>query len=375
VRNTARRLLASRFVRRDLAAAVVPWLVARALVVGSLALARFSFDDVRAKPVQLSQGLFAWDAAFYRGIAEQGYGSVRAALRFFPLVPLTARGLGVVLAGNDALALLVVANVSALVFGALLHRLALRETGDDRLAVRAAWFAAIFPAGLVLVMGYAEATFMALSAAMFVALRSGNWVWAGTAGAVAGLSRPTAVLLTVPAAIEGLRHARRGAVRERLAAFGVTLAPLVGVAAYLVWVGREYGDAWLPFRLQGEQRRRGGFADPVSRVIEGIGDLAGGDRFGSGLHVLWAAAFVALVVVLARRFPASYAAYAAVAVVFGLAAENLDSFERYATSAFPLLLAVALVTGRDDVERPVLLLAGASLVAYATLAFVGRYVP
>jgi hypothetical protein len=106
-----------------------------------------------------------------------------------------------------------------------------------------------------------------------------------------------------------------------------------------------------------------------------VGDLVGGDRFGAGLHVVWAALFVVLVVVIARRLPASYAAYAGVTVLFALSAENLDSFERYATSAFPLLIAVAILTHREDVERPVLVLAGAGLVGYATLAFLGRHVP
>jgi hypothetical protein len=113
----------------------------------------------------------------------------------------------------------------------------------------------------------------------------------------------------------------------------------------------------------------------VTRLVDGFDDLFGGDRFGSGLHVVWALVFVALVVVLAQRLPASYATYAGATVVFGLAAENLDSFERYAMSAFPLVLGVALVTGREEVERPAVVLAGAGLVGYGVLIFLGRYVP
>ena len=166
-----------------------------------------------------------------------------------------------------------------------------------------------------------------------------------------------------------------GTLRDRIDRMAAVVSPLVGSALYLVWVGREYGDAWLPLRLQNEAHRRGGFANPVARLFDGFADLFGGDRFGSGLHVVWALVFVALVVVLAARLPASYAAYAGATVVFGLAAENLDSFERYAMSAFPLVLAVALVTKRDDVERPAIVLAGAGLVGYAVLGFLGRYVP
>jgi hypothetical protein len=136
-----------------------------------------------------------------------------------------------------------------------------------------------------------------------------------------------------------------------------------------------YGDAWLPLRIQNDRAHRGGFVDPFTRTFDGIGDLINGDRFGSGLHILWAALFVVLIVVLFRRLPASYGSFAAAMVVVNLSARNLDSFERYAMSAFPLVLAVALVTDRPDVERPALALSAAGLVGYSVLAFLGVYVP
>jgi hypothetical protein len=366
------------FVRRDLRAAVVPWALARVLVIGTLALTRFSVDHLEnaRRPVQLGQGLFAWDAAFYRDIAEHGYGALRTgALRFFPLVPLLTRGLGVVFLGNDAAALLVIANGSALLLGALLYRLARLETGDTALAVRAAWFGAIFPPAMALVLGYAEATFMALTVAMFLALRTRRVIWAIPFGVLAGLTRPLGVLLALPAAIEMARVWRSAATRDRVAGVGAVLSGPVGSGLYLLWVHYAYGDAWLPLSIQNDRAHRGGFVDPFTRVFDGIGDLIHGDRFGSGLHVLWVAVFVVLIVVLFRRFPAPYGAYAAAVVVINLSARNLDSFERYAMSAIPMVLAVAAITARPDVERPVLALSAAGLVGYSVLGFLGVYVP
>jgi hypothetical protein len=366
------------FVRRDLRAAVVPWALARVLVVGSLALTRFGVDHLEGaeRPVQLNQGLFAWDAAFYRDVAEHGYGAVGSgALRFFPLVPLLARGLSVVFLGNDAAALLVITNGSALVLGALIYRLARLETGDTRLAVRAAWFAAVFPPAMALVLGYAEATFMALTVAMFLALRSRRFEWAIPFALLAGLARPLGVLLAIPAAIEAARQWRGAPARDQLARVGAVLAGPVGSGLYLVWVRYAYGDAWLPLSIQNDRSHRGGFVDPFTRVFDGISDLIHGDRFGSGLHVLWAALFVALIVVLLLRLPLSYGAYGAAVVIVNLSARNLDSFERYAMSAFPLVLAVALITARPDVERPVLVVSAAGLVGYSVLGFLGVYVP
>lgn len=359
---------------RDLRVAVVPWALARVLVVAALALSRHLFDEIGTppRPPALGQGLFGWDAAFYRAIAEHGYRAVgESSLRFFPLVPLVSRGLGWVFFDHTAAALLVVANGSALLFGGLLHRLARRETGDLALARRAAWFAALFPAAFVLVMGYAEATAMMLGVVVFLGLRSQRFGWAAAAGFLAGLCRPVGVLLVVPAAVEAARGWRDASGGERASRVGAVLAPIAGAAVYLAWVGAEFGDFWKPVSLQNKATLRGGFQDPVTRSIDAFGDLVGGDRFGSGLHIVWALVFAALLVVLVRRFPASYSLYAAGTLLLGLSAHNLDSFERYAMSTFPFLLALASITDRDEVERGAYVLVSAGLVGYAILAFTG----
>jgi hypothetical protein len=373
------RARTSRFVRRDLRAAVIPWMVARFLVGGALAVARFIFNDVGhgPRPVQLGQGLFAWDASFYRDIAAHGYGSLpNGALRFFPLYPLTGRVFGWVLAGHDAAALILVANASALVFVALLHRLAVHETGDAALAQRAAWFGAVFPAASVLVMGYAEGLAMALAVGMFLALRTHRWELAAAAGLLGGLCRPLGVVLVVPAAVEALRgwQGLEGA-RERVRRIAAVLAPGVGLGIYLVYSAFARDDFFLPLTVQNRHSLRGGFVDPFTRLADAFGDLFGGDRFGSGLHGVWALIFIALLVVLIRKFPASYAAYAGTVLVLTLTARNLDSFERYAMSTFPFLLALAYVTRYEAVDRAALVISAAALAGYATLAFLGLSVP
>jgi hypothetical protein len=96
---------------------------------------------------------------------------------------------------------------------------------------------------------------------------------------------------------------------------------------------------------------------------------------GSGLHFPWAIGFLVLLVVCFRRWPASYGAFAAVILLVALSAGNLDSLERYGLSAFPLVLALAGLLARPWVERTALALAATGLTVYATLAFLGAYVP
>ncbi|HEV3450033.1 MAG TPA: hypothetical protein VG869_02420 [Acidimicrobiia bacterium] len=378
MRPLARRLGATRFVDRDLRAAVGPWLVARVIVAGALAVARFADDQVgaRPRPVPLRQGLFAWDAAFYRDLATHGYaGLPRAALRFFPLVPLLTRGLGAVFLGNEGVALVVIANLSALVFVALLHRLAALETGDDALARRAAWFAAVFPPFAVLVLGYADATALALAAGTFLALRTRRFAVAVPLGLLSGLCRPVGVLLVVPAVLEAARgwHAAGRPDRARRAA--AVVAPAAGLAAFLAYAGVAFGDALAPLTVQNQSHLRGRFEFPITSLVDGVRDVSNAGRFGPGAHVLWAVGFAALLVVVARRLPSSYTAYAALTLVLALSAHNLDSFERYCAGALPFLLAAAIVTRLPERERAGLALAAAAMLGYALLSFLGLYVP
>jgi hypothetical protein len=91
--------------------------------------------------------------------------------------------------------------------------------------------------------------------------------------------------------------------------------------------------------------------------------------------VPWLVLFVVLVVVVFRRWPLSYGLFSAVVVASAVTSENLDSLERYALFAFPLVLAAADLTRWRAAERIVFVLVPVGLFAYATLAFSGLYVP
>ena len=361
----------------DARVAVLPWVLSRVLVLAALYGARQLYDDLGRppRPVPLGQGLFAWDASFYRAIAEDGYRETgRQALRFFPLVPMLARGLGWATFGHTAAALVILANVAAFLFLAALHRLVLRETDDAATASRAVWFAALFPMASVLVLGYAESVAMLLAVLMFLALRSRHFGWAALAGIGAGLCRPVGALLLVPAAVEAWRGWGAAAARERAARVGAVLAPVVGVALYLAWVGAEFGDAWLPISQQNKATLRGGFQDPFSRSVDAVADVFD-HHFSSIVHLTWAAGFVVLLVVVARRLPASYSWYCAATLLVALSARNLDSLERYVMSSFPFVIGLALLARRQVVERTVLVVAAAGLVGYAAVFFLGITAP
>ena len=93
------------------------------------------------------------------------------------------------------------------------------------------------------------------------------------------------------------------------------------------------------------------------------------------MHLVAAVGLVALVVVLARRGPASFAWYAGATLVVALSARNYDSLERYALAAAPFAIALADVTGEEERARLVGALAGGGLVLMSVLVFSGVVVP
>lgn len=359
-------------VREYVVAALPAWAVSRAVVLGALALARYACSDLGAGRC-VPGGLLGWDADWYLALARSGYAGVpEEGLRFFPLLPLLARTLAP--AGAEGAALLVLANGSALALGAGLFALARAETGDGALARRAAWALALAPPAFVLVMGYAEAPTMALAVGAFAALRTRRWGTAGALGALAGLARPSGALLAVPAAVEAARGWRAAGAGERARRALAVVAPAAGSGAYLAWVGATRGDALLPLRLQQSPALRGPTTDPLTSLGDAAAGLGAG-RVGTALHVAWVAALVVLVAVSFRRWPAPYGAYAAASLAVALSASNLDSVERYGLGAFPVVLALASLTASPPAERAAVALSTAGLTAYATLAFLGSYVP
>lgn len=359
-------------------AVALPWLLARALVPAALFVARHVADElgVTPEPDALAEGLFSWDAAFYEDIARRGYDGVdESGLRFFPLFPLLARAIGAIPGVSIRVAMLVIASVAAAGAGVLLHALSVREQDDEDLARRSVWFLMLAPSAFVLVMGYAEALFLLLSIACFLALRSGRWTLAGVLGLLAALARPVGVLLVVPAAIEAWRGARDGLPRERFTRPLAVVGPPLGLFCYLAWVDHRTHDFWTVFRVYDDPELRGGTVAPWSSLADAARAIGDADQVMSGLHFVSAIALVALLVVLGRRWPASYTAYGAATLVVVLSASTLNSLERYAVACFPFVLAAATLVRRAALERSALVLAGSGLVALSVLAFLGLHVP
>jgi hypothetical protein len=346
------------------------WVAARLAVLGAYGLTVFLALPGR-------QGLLGWDAAYYASIADHGYpGDAPEVTRFFPLVPLLARAVATVPGVSTGVALLVVANVGALVYAVLLHRLARDEGMDDAAAARAVWLMALAPPAFVLVMGYAEAVYGALAVAFLAALRRRAWWQAAAAGALAGTCRPLAVILVAVALVEAARGLRGTSWREVVERLVAVLAPAVGTGAYLAYIGARTGQPLLPFTVQSDPHFRGEIiGNPFSVAYELVNGALDGNSIGSGLHVLWLLVYLVLLLVMARTLPAAYTVLAGLTLALAATSGGMNSLERYAWSAFPFVLLLARITSKPWIFLLTLTASMAGLVGYALLTFAGRYVP
>ncbi len=396
--------------------ALLPFAVARVVVLGALGTAHFVVDRTHPSSpgvmLRVHQGLLGWDAGWYETIARSGYAPLGSqSLRFFPALPLVTHVVAWVPGVNDGAALVVLANLAALAATAMLFVLARRELGDRAVARRSIWILSLLPSAFVLVMGYAESLLLVFAIGCFLAVRPGpstadaspgplpglddvvspavagetlqaapgtdqrpHFVVAGLLGFGAALTRPVGVLLALAVAAELIRWWPRLDRSARLAGLGAVLAPFVGLAAFLVWSKHVVGDWWAPLRVQLQSSHHGGLADPITTLYHDTTGLVH-HHVGTALHVPWVLLALAMLLVCWRRLPAPYTLFAAAVLAVAVAGSNLDSFERYALSAFPLSMAAATVLTGPRLEGAVLSLLGAALAGYALLAFLNISVP
>ncbi len=145
----------------------------------------------------LFQSWREFDGNWYLHIAERGYDSIQPTA-FFPLFPMLIHAvMWIVGSSNSLLAGMIVANLGTLLAFVAISLLAAHEYGDAA-GQKAARLLAAFPLAFYLFAPYTEGLFIGFAALALLCARRGQWQWAALWTFLAGLTRPTGVIL-IPA--------------------------------------------------------------------------------------------------------------------------------------------------------------------------------
>jgi len=165
-----------------------------------------------------------FDTLWYLRIAQHGY-DLPMAVVFYPLYPLTIRAASW---GLPAIAAaLLVSTIAAFFFFWGLLRLAESELPQAG-KLRVLLLVAVWPTSFILFAGYAESLTLALIVWAVVLAREQRWGAATVCGLLAGLSRPSGVLVSIPLFVMGLRS-------RSSRALAVILTPM-GLLSYWGWL-------------------------------------------------------------------------------------------------------------------------------------------
>ncbi len=385
-RSTTTRLATPALRWRDgLVPTLIGWVWARICISLGFVVARVMVDVLETPrgDRQIREALFTWDGTYYRALAGQWYDTVDAdASRFFPVYPALAKVLGPLFGGRTDLALVFLANLGAFLGAWVLWRLVAEVFPSDSpegggllagltwLPGRAAWMVALFPSAFVFAFAYSEGLALLLVAATFLALHRRAYVVAGLLAFVAAALRPVGGLLLVAILVELYRNRAQIRVWDWLVGLG---GPVAGLVAAILWIERATGDLMLPVDQQ--RQIRGGFQDPITRVLEPIGELVKGNfRDVYNLGFMLVLLFLSYVAVRKRQ-PLSWLVYAGASLLLLLSSQVTDSLGRYGLVVIPFV--VALAQWADARWRQVLVAAGCSvgLVWLTSEALLGRMVP
>jgi len=242
-------------------AAWPPFLISRAgvLVVGVLALLTIGIrpdaPPLRVADNDLVNLPLRWDAGWYLSVARIGYMWTprdvgrQQNVAFFPAFPMAMRTMGRLFGGSGVAYLyggLAVSHVAFLWALMLLYQLARDDLGDAPAAAAGVTLLASYPFSVFHAAVYTESMFLLAVVGAVLAFKRERWVHACLWGALAGLTRPNGVLLSLTVAVLAFgprpERPQGGARRVSVGGLAAIVAPIAGAALYWLFLWQFTGN-------------------------------------------------------------------------------------------------------------------------------------
>jgi hypothetical protein len=307
-----------------------------------------------------------FDTTYHLLIAQGGYPASHVALAAFPPLPWVI--VGAVSAAFHVSPLgagLLVSAVAEFTALLLLFRLAQIDLGlsGARLTLIAL---VVYPSALFLTAPYAEPELLGFGVGAFLAARRGHWWLTGLLVAAATLCKLFAIVFVVPMLMEYVQARGIGWRQVMRGAAAVMAPPVLALAGWLAYAGKQFGDPLLPITAERYWSRA--LAPPWVAVEGAINSFF-------GRHLVSSFDLVALVLVVAAGVYAfvflrrSYGVLLMLCAGVFSSATLLESTSRYAVVCFPLFIVVADIARRKRAAIIVWAVVGAPLGLFLIARF------
>jgi len=302
-----------------------------------------------------------YDSGWYLGIARGGYDAAtamaggRSNIAFFPVYPLLMRYVGRLFGRAPAdlyIGGIVISWTSFVLAMIVLYYLARLDLPRPR-AERAVLLTAIFPFAFFFGVVYSESTFLLFTVLAFYGLRTRRWIGGGLAGAVAGATRVTGIMMWPALAVTAWQSAKPDH-RDRGWALAALVLATGGFVAYCSYIYAQSGHPFLwAVALQRWGYYPGGapWTAPWRLVLALLTHpyvYLATDRMApyDALNGMSAVLFTAAVPFVWRRLNAGYALFMIANLWLPLSSGVFEGMGRYCAVMFPCFIWLASVKSR-----------------------------
>ena len=306
-----------------------------------------------------------WDTPQYQAIARRGYAAFDTALFTPPLYPFLMGKTAPVFGDDSLVSGLLISGLAFLVCLLAVFQIARYEFANERLAVRAVLFLAVFPTAFFLSAAYSESLFLMGAMLALYSARKQRWITSGLWGALAALTRITGPLLIFPLAFAAWQawHNRE---------WRAWLAPLItGLGALVFPIYVWFGLHQSPIAILVASTTRGGrLALPGLNIIEAANRILHGQLVVENLiELTFTLLFIVLTINIWKKLPRLYGVYSVTLMLLFVvrlgSPQPLVSMARYVLEIFPAYLLLAIWGRSVWVNRLVLSLSLLGLLFFS----------